>query len=294
MLSTNETAQGPVMQIRQQLEEKAAQFTPAERQLTSVLLADYPFAGLEPIQALSQRAHISAPSISRFVNKLGYAGFQEFQQQLIQELKESSRSPIEIRQERPDGRAATLSTYLTRIESLNDELLTRVTPVQFERICDMLSDTKRSIYLIGGRMSDSIAEFFTRHLRQIRENVYHIPSDQEVWPEYLLRLRPKDVVLIIDFRRYQASLARLSERAQARKARTIVITDQWISPAAKGASELVSVPVDSGTIWDSYIPAFALIEALLVPLAERNWDTTKSRIKEWDNLRDEPQSGLME
>lgn len=282
------------MKIRDLLENKAAQFTPAERQLSSVLLADYPFSGLEPIQALSQRAHISAPSISRFVAKLGYAGFQEFQQQLILELKEDSRAPVEIRQQRAAGQEATLASYLTRIEALNEELLQRVTPVQFERICDMLGDKKRAIYLIGGRMSDSIAEFFTRHLRQIRENVYHIPSDPELWPEYLLRLRAKDVLVIIDFRRYQASLARLSERARARKAQTIVITDQWISPAAKGARELVSVPVDSGTIWDSYIPAFALVEALLVPLAERNWPATEARVKEWDNLRDEPQTGLKE
>lgn len=282
------------MTIRQVLENKAAQFTPAERQLSSVLLADYPFSGLEPIQALSQRAHISAPSISRFVTKLGYAGFQEFQQHLIQELKESSRSPVEIRQQRADGQDATLVSYLTRIEALNEELLRRVSPVQFDRICDMLGDEKRAIYLIGGRMSDSIAEFFTRHLRQIRENIFHIPSDPELWPEYLLRLRPRDVLVIIDFRRYQASLARLSERVRARKAQTIVITDQWISPAAKGARELVSVPVDSGTIWDSYIPAFALVEALLVPLAEGNWPATEARIKEWDNLRDEPQTGLKE
>jgi DNA-binding MurR/RpiR family transcriptional regulator len=158
----------------------------------------------------------------------------------------------------------------------------------------MLCDPKRRIYLIGGRMSDSIAEFFARHLRQIRKEVFHIPSDQEIWPEYLLRLRPKDVLLIIDFRRYQASLAKLSKLARARKAQTIVITDQWISPAAKGASELVSVPIDSGTIWDSYIPAFALVEALLVPLAERDWKATKTRISAWDALRDEPESGLME
>jgi len=282
------------MTIRQVLEDKAAHFTPAERQLTSVLLADYPFSGLEPIQALSQRAHISAPSISRFVTKLGYSGFQEFQQHLIQELKESRRAPVEIRQQRATGQGATLGSYLTRIEALNEELSRRVTPAQFDRICDMLGDEKRAIYLIGGRMSDSIAEFFTRHLRQIRENVYHIPSDPELWPEYLLRLRPRDVLVIVDFRRYQASLARLSERARARKAQTIVITDQWISPAAKGARELVSVPVDSGTIWDSYIPAFALVEALLVPLAERNWPATEVRIKEWDNLRDEPQTGLKE
>ena len=57
------------------------------------------------------------------------------------------------------------------------------------------------------------------------------------------------------------------------------------SVIAKGAKELVTVPVDSGTLWDSYVPAFAMLEALLVPLTERNWDGTRARIASWDNFR---------
>lgn len=274
------------MQIRKVMEDKAEQFTPAERKLASVLLADYPFAGLEPIQDLSRRAQISAPSISRFVAKLGCAGFQEFQQRLVQELKQSRQSPIDLREDRAIDESAPLTSYLDRIDTLNAELTERVTPAQFDRICDMLGDPRRRIYMIGGRMSDSIAGFFALHLRQIRSGVFHVPTDPEHWPEYLLRLRPKDVLLVIDFRRYQESLARLAEKARACKAQTIVITDQWISPAAKGAAELVAVPIDSGTLWDSYLPAFALVEALLVPLAERDWNATRARIAAWDGLRD--------
>ena len=280
------------MRIRQKLESMSGQFTPAERQLTSVLLADYPFAGLEPIQDLSKRAHISAPSISRFVTKLGCAGFQEFQQKLVQELKEGQQSPIDLRDSSSFDADAPLASYLGRIDTLNRELVDTVTTGQMERLCDLLTDPKRHVYMIGGRMSDTIAEFFVRHLRQVRAGVMHVPSDPELWPEYILRMKPRDILLIIDFRRYQANLARFSERARARKAQTIVITDKWISPAAKGATELLSVPIESGTVWDSYLPAFALIEALLVTVAERDWDATKARISEWDELRDEPAAGM--
>ncbi|MDA1155226.1 MAG: MurR/RpiR family transcriptional regulator [Proteobacteria bacterium] len=277
------------------MEQKIDLFTPAERQLASALLADYPFAGLESIQELSQRAHISAPSISRFVTKIGCGGFQEFQQRLVQELKEGRQSPIDLkRRDSSIDNAAPLASYLDRVDALNAELRQRVSPAQFERLCDMLSDPKRRIYLIGGRMSDSIADFFARHLRQIRKDVFHIPSDPETWPEYLLRMRPRDVLVLVDFRRYQANLKGLSTAVRARKAQTIVITDQWVTPAAKGATELVAVPVDSGTLWDSYTPAFAMIEALLVPLAERNWNATKSRIAAWDALRSEANSDLVE
>ena len=280
------------MQIRQKLEEMSDQFTPAERQLTSVLLADYPFAGLETIQELSKRAHISAPSISRFVAKLGCAGFQEFQQRLVQELKEGQHSPIDLRNDLQIDSTTLPAAYFRRIDALNKEVAERVTESQFDRLCDLMTDPKRRIFMIGGRMSDTIADFFVRHLRQIRADVSHVPSDPELWPEYLLRMRSRDILLIIDFRRYQANLARLAAQARARKAQTVVITDKWISPAAKGATELISVPISSGTIWDSYVPAFALIEAMLVAMAERDWEATKQRISEWDKLRDEPAAGM--
>ena len=280
------------MQIRQKLEEMSDQFTPAERQLTSVLLADYPFAGLETIQELSRRAHISAPSISRFVAKLGCAGFQEFQQRLVQELKEGQHSPIDLRNDLQIDSTTLPAAYFRRIDALNKEVAERVTESQFNRLCDLMTDPKRRIFMIGGRMSDTIADFFVRHLRQIRADVSHVPSDPELWPEYLLRMRPRDILLIIDFRRYQANLARLAAQARARKAQTVVITDKWISPAAKGATELISVPINSGTVWDSYVPAFVLIEAMLVAMAERDWDATKQRISDWDKLRDEPAAGM--
>ncbi|GGB06663.1 MurR/RpiR family transcriptional regulator [Allosediminivita pacifica] len=280
------------MQIRQKLEEMSDQFTPAERQLTSVLLADYPFAGLETIQELSKRAHISAPSISRFVAKLGCAGFQEFQQRLVQELKEGQHSPIDLRNDLQIDSTTLPAAYFRRIDALNKEVAERVTESQFDRLCDLMTDPKRRIFMIGGRMSDTIADFFVRHLRQIRADVSHVPSDPELWPEYLLRMRSRDILLIIDFRRYQANLARFAAQARGRKAQTVVITDKWISPAAKGATELVSVPINSGTVWDSYVPAFVLIEAMLVAMAERDWDATKQRISDWDKLRDEPAAGM--
>lgn len=283
-----------MVQIRHLMEDMVERLTPAERQLKSVLMADYPYAGLEPIQELSRKARISAPSISRFVTKLGFAGFQEFQQKLVQELKQGNRSPIDLREDQTTAQEASLVSYLQRIDALNTEMAERVSPAQFDRVCRLLGDPKRRIYMIGGRMSDSIAGFFVRHLSQIRKDVYHIPADPEIWPDYLLRLRPKDIVLVIDFRRYQASLERLSLQVRSFKAQTIVITDQWISPCAKGASELISVPIDSGTLWDSYVPAFALVEALLIPLAERDWDATKARIAEWDGMRDEPTVGIGE
>ena len=274
------------MNVREQIEEQAEGFTPAERKLASALLSDYPFAGLETIQSFAEKTHTSAPSITRFVSKLGCAGYQEFQRRLIDELKERQHSPVDLRQDAMPVGDGFLRRFLERTSDVVNRVSEGVTEDQFERVQDLLSDDKRSIFLIGGRVSDPIAQTLSRHLRQIRRDVYHLPPDPEVWPEYLLRMRSRDIFVIVDFRRYEKRLSDLAEMAaESRGARVLLITDKWLSPVARYAAEVMALPIESGTAWDSYCGALALVEALITAVAERDWEATKKRIGGWDALR---------
>lgn len=274
------------MQVSERIEQLSDDLTSTERKLCTALLLDYPFAGLEPIQALAKATNTSPPSISRFVTKLGFHGFQEFQRHLIGELKEGQRSPVNLQHSAKAVQGAFLEDFLARAEALVQGAGKAVTEAQFDRVCDLLADEKRSIYIIGGRMSDTLALHLSRHLRLIRAKVFHVPADPEVWPEYLLRMRARDVLFVVDFRRYQNNLLTLSEKAiGVRNVQVVLMTDKWLSPISGLAGEVLAVPVDSKTPWDSYTGALALVEALVTRIADRDWDKTKNRIEEWDSVR---------
>ena len=274
------------MDVKSRIEDMSAELTATERRLSASLLADYPFAGLQPIQELAQKTQTSSPSISRFVSKLGFSGYQEFQRQLIGELKDGQRSPVDLQRTSVPVEGAYLTGFMERAQRIVEETAQTVTDAQFERVCTLLSDPKRSIYVIGGRMSDTLASYLSRHLRQIRGKVFHLPPDPEVWPEYLLRMRPRDILLVADFRRYQKSLTPLAANAQRnRNAQIILLTDKWMSPVAAHATEVVAVPIDNGTLWDCYTGAMALLEGIVTRVAESSWDKTKDRIEAWDANR---------
>jgi DNA-binding MurR/RpiR family transcriptional regulator len=63
------------------------------------------------------------------------------------------------------------------------------------------------------------------------------------------------------------------------------MTDKWLSPISRHAAEILPVPIESGTLWDTYTAALAVTEALVTRIAEDNWDQTKSRIEAWDAMR---------
>lgn len=274
------------MSVRERIESSAAKLTASERKLAAALLSDYPYAGLATIQDLAARAEVSAPSISRFVAKIGLAGYQDFQRRLLAELKEGNRSPVEVH---GAGRAVDggyLGDFLARATAQMAVSGAAITEDQFERVCGLLGDTRHDVYVLGGRVSDTIARYLSFHLRQARKGAYHLPADPETWPEYLLRMRPGDVLFLIDFRRYQTSLEHLARRASGeRGARVVLMTDKWLSPIARHAAEVMPVGIASGTLWDTYSPALAVAEAVATRIAEAAWDQTRARIEAWDALR---------
>lgn len=274
------------MELRQQIDSLAEALTPAERKLSAALLADYPFAGLQTIQTLAEQTGVSAPSITRFVTKLGCHGYQDFQRRLIGELKEGHRSPVDLHERIGGGGVDFLQSFLDltaeAVRAVGDSL----SPSQFERICDLVADEKRAIYIIGGRISDAIAQHFSRHLRQVRRNVFHLPPDTEVWPEYILRMRARDLLIIFDFRRYQQRLVELAAKVrQSTGISVVLITDKWMSPAAAYATEVIALPTENRTAWDSYAGALAVADAMVASISERDWDATRDRIRAWDAVR---------
>lgn len=274
------------MQVRERITRIENELTAAERKLSAALLLDYPFTGLETIQALAEKTQTSSPTISRFVTKLGFNGYQDFQRHLIEELKEGKRSPLDLhRGDRPRV-GGFLEDFIARAGSVVTESATSISEAQFNRVTDMLADPKRGLHVIAGRISDSLALYLTRHMRQMRSGVSHLPADPEIWPEHLLGMKSRDILFIIDFRRYQPILCDLARRAsEGPGPRIVLMTDKWLSPVSKYANEVVATPIESGTVWDSYAGALVLIEAMVTKIAEDNWDRTRRRLEAWDAMR---------
>lgn len=274
------------MLVRDQIKKKSKSMTQSERKLATALLSDYPYAGLVSIHELADRADVSPPSISRFVTKIGLSGYQEMQRRLIRELQGGDKSPLDLHEAGQRIESDYLAEFTMRAAKHMRVAAEAITEGQFNRITELLGDPKRDIYALGGRISDTIATHLSFHLRQARMGVFHIPRDPESWPEYLLRMKPGDIFFLADFRRYQPNLSQLAKKADIeRKAQVILMTDKWLSPANRYASEVLAVPIDTGTIWDSYSAALAVTEALVTRVAEENWNNTKTRIEAWDSAR---------
>lgn len=276
------------MALEEIIHDKMAALTASERKGATALLADYPFAGLATVAELADRASVSVQSILRLTTKLGFGGYGEFQRALIGEIKEGYRSPITLRETR--GTTAQEKPFLRELTDASvkavNETIAALSEQEFETVCGLIADRRRTVSLAGGRMSYTLADYLFRHLRQIRGRTYRIPENHEDWPEYLMRLGRRDVVLLFDYRRYQPDLEMFARRAaRDQNACIVLFTDKWLSPISKHATHILPATVDAGTPWDTGLSVLLILEAIINRVSEADWSTTRERIEAWDRLR---------
>jgi DNA-binding MurR/RpiR family transcriptional regulator len=273
--------------LKQSISDLMPRLTASERKVASVVLADYPYGGLVTIQELARRTRVSAPSITRFIAKIGCGGYQDFQRQLIGELKQRELSPIELKlTEAPTKGAHFLTDYTYRLVRQMKYMAENIPPQQFDEVCALIADPSRNVFLLGGRVTDTLAQLLSVHLKQIRDRIYHLPSDPELLPDHVLRMRKQDVVILFDVRRYQPSLAELARLISEERQSTIVaITDKWLSPIAGYSTHIFALPIELETAWDTQICMVALVEAIIVRVSEGDWSATRRRIEAWDRIR---------
>jgi len=264
-----------------------ARLTNTEKLAARVLLDNYPMAGLATAASFAAEAGVSAPTILRLVDKLGFGGYAEFQARLLEELEARLQSPLE-RGGGPTARETGMHFMHRYAEAACDNVMRTVNHLpaaEIEAVGQLLMDERRKIYLLGGRFSGALAALFHAHLHAVRGNVQHISGQSTAWPEHLIDMKRRDVVVVFDFRRYQKDIVGFTADAARRGAGVVLFTDQWRSPAARFARHVLSARIDMPSRWDSAVAPLVLVEVLIAMLTDQRWHRVESRIKDLDSLQ---------
>lgn len=272
--------------VKDRIQDLTPSLTPAELQLKDALLRDYPLAGLQSVTRLADAAGVSTPTVIRLARKLGFGGFTGLQDALREEAAAQFKKPIRKRDGWPDSRRETTS-FRGFAEAVFDNLaqtVERLNPETFDAIVKLLADRRRTIFLTGGRITRSNADYFYNHLQIIRPGVTLLSPSPNVWPQYLLDMDKMSVLILFDIRRYERDLARLAGLAKERGTVIVLFTDQWGSPISKVADHVANAMVEVPSSWDSTIGINLIVEALTAEVQSRSWDASKTRIEALEDM----------
>jgi len=274
--------------ISERINQALDSLTRAERQLADSILENYPASGLGPLTALAKDANVSTPTVARMVQKLGFKGYPEFQAELREELKAKAKSPIAKHETWAEG--APSGHVLNRFtEAVIDNIrltLSQIKTEDFDKACALIADAEHPLFIVGGRITHTLAEYLFLHMQVIRPSVTHIQSTSNAWPHYLLDVSSDDVFVVFDMRRYENNTLRLAEMAHDKGAKIILFTDQWRSPVHRLADICISCRIVVPSAWDSITTMQLLTETVISAVQDINWADTKDRVEQLEDMFD--------
>ncbi|MFD6419314.1 MurR/RpiR family transcriptional regulator [Streptomyces sp. NPDC060194] len=277
------------------IRQKLGELSPAERKVARVLLAGYPAAGFETVAVLAERAAVSAPTVIRFVNRLGYRGFPDFQAALRDELDARNASPLSLYETTGFGRgepatggddadSALLRHGSEVFTGALTATLAELPPHDFEHAVRLLADRKRRVTLVGGRFTHLLAQYLGLHLMQLRDDVRFLPDRDVERTAVLAALSRRDVLVVFDYRRYEADATTLAALVQEHGGKVVLFTDTWLSPAAPHAEVVLPSRVAAPSPYDSLVPTLAVLETVVAGVITALGDDARRRMQHGEDI----------
>jgi DNA-binding MurR/RpiR family transcriptional regulator len=278
---------GTDSRIGELVRHRLASLSPAERKLARVLMASYPIAGLESVARFAERAHVSPPTVTRFITKLGFRGYPEFQEVLRHEVQARLSSPLERYADGQPGQgsgsllAEALDVSRRNLQATVDQLSHH----DFDEAVQLLSDVRRRVLVLGGRVSAQLARYLAGQLHLLRPGIALVDAERSAPAQQLIDLRKGDVLVVFDYRRYQADTIESARIAATQGCGVVLFTDPWLSPASAYARQVLVTSVDTVGPFDSLVGATAVVEAMVASVLNRLGPRAQSRMQNLERLR---------
>jgi DNA-binding MurR/RpiR family transcriptional regulator len=273
-----------ISSIAELISDRIGTMPAGERRAAQALIANYPLIGLKTVAEFSAAAGVSSPTILRFVSRLGFQNYPEFQSALQDELAAQLQSPAS-RTLNPASPSGAISPMLEATLDNMRETFRHLSDRQLADIAARLAERRGKTFLIGGRFTDPLARYMAAHLAIIQPDVYHLAGQESIWRDRLIDMGKRDVLVIFDIRRYQDSLVRFAETAHQRGVQIILFTDQWLSPIARFARHVIAGRTAVPSAWDSSAALFVVAETLIGAVTRQLEADSAKRIRDLEGLR---------
>lgn len=280
--------------IAERIRDGLSALTASERRAAQILLANYPLQGLETVARFAEQAGVSPPTILRFVSRLGFSSYSEFQRSLKDEVEAQLQSPLAKTDDVSAMPGDTGEPHREFARAVSDnivETFRHLPAIEIEAVANLLADPRRPVHILGGRFTDALARYLTAHLRILRPAVTHMEGQPVNWRDQLIDMGRRDLLVIFDIRRYQPNLAELAGAASKRHVTTILLTDQWLSPVAQKAKHVLPARISVPSAWDSSAALMVIVEALIAGVTAKRLNESRKRMADLERLREH---GLIE
>lgn len=270
------------------LEDKKSNASKSHKKIADFILTHYEKAAYLTAARLGESVGISESTVVRFASELGFEGYPDFQRALQEAMRNrlTAVQRIEVTLDRLKDGEVLRKVLQNDIEHIA-KTLEQTTDSAFNAAVDSIISAKH-IYIMGIRSSAALASFMGYYFKLMLPNVTIVEtgSRSELY-EQLMRLDSHDLLIGISFPRYSKQTVNALAYARAKGADSIAITDSKDSPIAQNAEKILLAKSDMVSFVDSLVAPLSLINALIVAVSIKNYETVAGNFKALEEIWEE-------
>ncbi len=259
----------PAGTVEERIRAVFDRLSPNHRKLAEHLMASESAAAFSTARQLAEALGMSESTVVRLAPELGYDGFpalqSAFRRRLLSRIEWKAPMRQGIDAITRDPGLILRQVIENDVTSLRNVLST-VPAETFEQAVTAVLEA-RTVYILGLRTSAAHALYTSMRLRLVRPNTRLISSHVGDLPDQMLALEPGDLLIAVCYLRYCADTVRALHHARSCGVRTIVVTDDPISPPAKAADLALVAHGLSSMLLHSLVAPLSLLNALVAAVA---------------------------
>ena len=254
-----------------QIRMKLPSLTPLEGKVAAEILARKDIDEATPLREIALKSAVSEAMVVKVAKKLGFEGFRDFRQGLIDYYRSDTAGLHAEIGEADTAGEIVQKVFRTAMQAL-EETFAILDLQAFDRAADYLARAKqRDFYGLGGsaQIARDVSHKFLRI--GIRTSVF---DDAHMMMMSAALLGPDDVAIAFSHSGSTAAVLEAAEMARRNGARTIAVTNYPESPLAKMVDVvLCSTAQNSPLLGENATARIAqlnLLDALSVAVAQRD------------------------
>lgn len=272
------------------IKEKYNSMSKSHKAVANFIFDHYDQAVFMTAAKIGEELGISESTVVRFASCLDYAGYPEFQASLAEWVKNKLNTVQKMDAKYGKSTQSEIVSEVLKADISNlKETLERMNPAAFDAAVKTILSA-RTVYILGVRSCEPLADFLHFYLNMIRPNVVNLKTTSvtEIF-EQMLRISDEDAFIGISFPRYSMRTLKAMEFARDRNAKVLSITDSERSPMTLYSSCNLVAKSDMVSIVDSLVAPLSVINALVVTLCMQRPEEVKESLttleEAWNNYQ---------
>jgi DNA-binding MurR/RpiR family transcriptional regulator len=257
----------PDVESAERIGRLGASLTRAERRVAEVVLERPQLVAFGTVAELAAAADAGAATVVRLASKLGFDGFTALQASVQHDLANQLRPAAErIREPVGDD---VVGRHL-QLETANvSASLRAVDPALLAEVVQHLADPTARVFVLAGDNSRGVAAQFVFDLGALRDDVFVLDGNDISLRRQVALLRPTDVLVTVDFRRYERWVVEAATTAAEAGVWAVAVTDSLLSPLSATAQRTFVVAAGGVGPFDSHVGTLALFNVLVTAVADQ-------------------------